>query len=384
MASKLLNTLQDIENDRHYLVGLAQSLGYPIHSDASFRDLETVMQPIPTEPTDPPTFDIPEELIVKEDWVRPTEWPDCHQILLDTESIVAGNSTYDPYMIIMIKANSPDTLIYRSKTGWYNSTGTDSIQWNRIKTSDGVVYTQNNVDTTHTWDTTKDIVVTEGAFPGVYRYLIYYVTHNSTTAQSLKGVGNLPAVEIIIDATNCSQSCYYAPVTCFANQPDLLNIEVFNAGSSPVLYFADTYSRCFQDLVNLRNLDFHNVQGTITLAYDYNYTFMHAHKLRYIDLSNWSVNYGSGNKSAIGFSFKTCYSLVSFKSPYQRVTNNNFNSCSLMLGYNPQLTEIIINGDPTLYAASVSFPSDVEDHTRCYVPNNIDATGRYYSNSPIF
>ena len=386
MASKLLNVLTNIENDRRYLIGVANNAGYSINENAKLRQLDTAIRSI-EEPTEIPLNGIPEEYIMKHDWIRPTEWPDCHQILLDTERVKIGNTTnyHEPYMIIMLEADGPTTTFYKS-TGLSNNAVGDCIGYSALLTSDGTFYNTNATDITHTWDTSKDIVVNSGEFPGTYRWVIYFNQTNQSVAGNQKLIRYLPAVEIIVDASNCIQNVQYVPVCFFkpnstiagdgALNTTLLNEEVFNAGVSLTLSGGNTnpYVYMFRGCTNLRNLDFHGLTGSLYLN-NGSYMFKDCYRLRHIDLSYLTTAL-SGNAYSI-FQLSNCFSLVDFKGPHttqSAIIYANY-IYGLRMGYNPQLELVQLDlGENTSGEITVTTQSG-SDFVRTYIPKTARFTG---------
>lgn len=378
MASKLLNVLTNIENDRRYLIDVANNAGYSISENAKLRQLDATIRAIEV-PTEIPSNGIPDEWIIKENWVRPLEWPDCHQILLDTPI----NGTHIPYMILLLKDSADEIELARSLISISSNTTTDAIAYSAILTSDGVFYNNQNETRTHTWDKSKDIIVTDGEYPGTYRWLLYYGTLNGTYSGA-KWLRNMQGVvECILDCSRFStQSSYgYSPIVFYgASSKSIINVEVFDVENvSMQVSNGNPYIYGFSGCTELRNLDFHGCSGVMTNSTSTGGLFADCRKLQNIDLSN--IRFILTGSSTGYYDLSNCYSLRSFKGPITTQSQASYSIYMyyIKLGYNPYLkllqTDLRDNTDGYV---QLTLPDSWQ---RSYVPEDIAFIGEYYGSA---
>ena len=193
MASNLLKTFEKIDNHRKALIQKANSSGANLSNDASFLDI------VPHVGADvTPTYPEYKHALNTEDWVRPAEWPDCKDILENAEE----KDGLKPGIIMLLDATHSDELILPkyaagSSTPYlYNGVDAGNVCASGYLMSDGTWYGDMTNEITHTWDTSKDIIVDSGKYPGRYRWIILYYT----SARSISYVNfvRFPAVEVIL------------------------------------------------------------------------------------------------------------------------------------------------------------------------------------------
>lgn len=349
MASKLLNVLQNIENDRKSLINYANDQGYNISENAAFNDLKAAIAPVPQEPTEIPTYNIPQEYIIHEDWIRPAEWPDFNQVLLDAPILRVSNRDNVPYAVLLLKRDSATTTIAASATMPNSSASGDYIYHNGLVMSDGTQYTGTSA-VTHTWDTTKDIVVSDGEFAGNYVYVILY--RPDTDSIQSTAISTLPIVEYYHDAALRAvlTSRFVNPTFYYYGKAaeTILNIVIKSYCTSPEisqtrdvpLYLGNRHA--LSGLTDLRNI---SINCEIVVYNNYSASlFANCSKLRHCNLSNLTAKVSDTNSlfGPIIFDFINCYSLVDITLP-QIVTEGIKRGHTINLGYNPYLERITTN-----------------------------------------
>lgn len=277
MASELLKTFQKIDRGRKYQIDRARALGHTVPDSASLSDLASYIAP---------TIDFPSyqgdgsDLI----WNRPSEFPDCYTMLQGEprDGLVPG-------LFILIKNDTTTRLPS------YNN---DNIVSGAAAclTSDGVWYNDLNVNTSHTWDTTKDIVINDGPYKGSYKWFLCYYDPNAVSLPNrFLLLTLLDPVEIVVNKIPVSNA--YPEVSSWlfitnasaSKYNKLINIEVLpesNITSLDALNFNAAYF--FGTYASLEHVSIPTIH-TIKWTYSSNNTYLaqfEAPKLRVLDLSN--------------------------------------------------------------------------------------------------
>lgn len=194
MASKLLNVLSTIENSRQNIIETLHEKGYEVLPNSSFEDINGQLQTLPSPHNN--VMDIPgvTDLTPETDpdlWHRPEDWPDVQHIFNEQDKVVIDGWTYVPVRLVLFTVSDNDTnlfKVYPSSSGmptniftnpadptelilgYINYSYNTNDTYNHatfLKFSDGTVSDVFNKDstnnsTTHTWDTSKDIVLDNG------------------------------------------------------------------------------------------------------------------------------------------------------------------------------------------------------------------------------
>lgn len=282
MASKLLKVLSNIEEGRQACLQQIRKDNMEISDDASFFEIA----PFINAGSAVRSLDAQSEVIP--DWVRPAEWPDCRSLLYNAEEredMVAG-------AIVLINGNnsSPDGRISLPSIGiatYGTCTGADAYLL-----SDGAWYNDTSEAITHTWDTTKDIIVTEGEYPGRYRWVMTYYTKNSNKNQFEVSAWN-PTEILYIGPPNVGSS---GDMTLVNSSQTLVNMEYLPECKSTAIHTTRTGQTTFYNMPELRHVDFGPVKGISCNSGSYNsptYIGQNLPKLKKIDLSNVRVSCGS-------------------------------------------------------------------------------------------
>ena len=383
MASKLLRVLNKIENERNYLITRANMAGYNFPSDSSIASLASAIKDIES-PSEYPDAGIMREYIEAEDWVRPSEWPNTIQILRDTP---IDNGKH-PYLLVLLRTNEESTVIHKSQS-ISNAAGVadaNCVVWEKVLTSDGTEYTTNSADITHTWDTSKDIIISEGEYSGTYRYIIYFTTRSSNGSQGTRQLAYEHMVEVVGLTPKSSYAYPISFPSFFLNSDELLNIEyhdteAYTNNTYMYMYNSTPNRNAFENLYNLRSLSFHcdyrsfqfvTGSGTGSL-------FRRCYRIRHIDMS--SVNCPLSGSTTLNFDIKQCYSLVTFKSPNISQSNPSYNSYipNMTLGYNPLLKLVKVTLGNNYTDSSYCSVSNVESsygYERGFVPEDCSFQGR--------
>lgn len=355
MASNLLNTFKKIDNHRKILIDKANAQGAGLPDSASFIDL------VPHIGADKPVM-LPEyaSVLNTEDWVRPAEWPDCESILTNAE--VKGN-LYPGVIMLLDATYSDETVLPRyivssSSEYLFNGYNAGNVCASGYLMSDGAWYGDMTNEITHTWDTSKDIIVETGKHPGRYRWMILY--YDSTKSIGYTNYTRFPAVEIIFGNIRYSGTNNYPGffITYGYNSGDtvckyLKNVVFLPTFNILTLSWSWGSSRYFfGGFKKLENIDVRC--GTISMGtLPSTQIFRSCSRLRHLNLVN-DFKYGQQ------FTLYDCSSLVTFKgqSNYTLLSGNLFqleqvnnSGYSLRInGYAPENTVII---DCVLYGTGL-------------------------------
>lgn len=185
MASELLKTLNKIDSDRLNLINAANEKGANLDLRSSFNSL------IPYLSTDPyPDYAY---LFKSDDWVRPTDWPDCHNILRSAED----KEGYSPGTIFLFDENTSYEMTLpkftSGQTGLNNGANNGHLGARGYLLSDGTWYGDTTNAIVHTWNKDLDIIGDNGKR---YRWLILYVNRNESVG--FINYTQLPAIEILV------------------------------------------------------------------------------------------------------------------------------------------------------------------------------------------
>lgn len=277
MASKLLDTLQKIENDRQSAIMIANAQGYKLPNNASFTQIAA------TAGTQDHFAGIQQGALNTEDWSRPEEWPDCYSILRQagnrTDSII--NKEVEPVGIYLLKDGEDTITFWRKQSSTASDKGDQQyIYGDAFLLSDGtwvegLSKLASGATTQHTWDVTKDIIVSSGKYPGRYRWLIEYrVVSNSTTLSDIGHVKFWPVVEVL-----SLKTCPGIGSKAYAQS--LLSFEILPESPLRSIRHSSFNFPIFSQLINLRNL----ILTPIT-SMTIRYGFRSLHRLRKLDLSH--------------------------------------------------------------------------------------------------
>ena len=344
MASKLLKVLSNIEEGRQACLQQIRKDNMEISDDASFFEIA----PFINAGSAVRSLDAQSEVIP--DWVRPAEWPDCHSLLYNAEEredIVAG-------AIVLINGNnsSPSGTILLPRIGeatYGTCTGADAYLL-----SDGAWYNDTSAAITHTWDTTKDIIVTEGEYPGRYRWVMTYYTKNSNKNQFEVGAWN-PTEILYIGPPNAGTA---GDMTLVNSSQTLVNMEYLPECKSTAVRTTRTNQTTFYNMPELRHVDFGPVKGISCSSGSYNsptYIGQNLPKLKKIDLSNLTSISCSST-----WSLKGCINCTEFiLSP-----NNTATTTIIMEGDYYYLTNIDAPNVHTLKADNTYYRPDLRMNTR--------------------
>ena len=205
MASRLLNVLSDIENDRQHLIMSGKRKGLPLGRNSSFGDIaESIDLLLPNSNTDYLKYHMPDDYGSPENdpelWKIPEYWPDIKDIFLNIETITIPNTDMTAYPIALllipdtqntnllsVKAyahdgNTPGLVCFETSTSSAFISNNIHIIY---KTSDGSQYIMNPdnyEDITHTWDASKDIVIDGHHFRTI---CVYYTRNNNWSSYGL-------------------------------------------------------------------------------------------------------------------------------------------------------------------------------------------------------
>lgn len=222
MASNLLKTLLKIDDERKNMIqNIKDSLGLEISENASFGD---IAQYIGTYTQDFSRITNTEPRLPA--WERPKEWPDCHSILRNAEAV----DGYKPLFIVLLNTDADTTTFPAPTSNYVGNSVSEPVNYanvcRRLVLSDGTIYNNVTTEIVHTWDKTKDTVITEGDFKGTYRWFMTYETSSQPKYLTFAG---MPVAEILIARTSSSgfSSCNWivGGTTDTANAT-LINFEV--------------------------------------------------------------------------------------------------------------------------------------------------------------
>lgn len=222
MASNLLKAFMKIEDGRQNMIkNIRDALGINVPDDASFT---TLSQYIGTYTQDFSNISVGEPRVPA--WERPKEWYDCHSILRN-----AGNvDGYRPCYIAMLNTDADTTTFPAPNSDYYGNNTPEPVKYGnsvrRLLLSDGTSYDNVTTDIVHTWDKSKDLVITEGEFAGTYRWFMAY--EKSSQPKNLTFAG-MPVAEILINyaGTNGFSSCnWVSGSTMNTAASTLINFEV--------------------------------------------------------------------------------------------------------------------------------------------------------------
>ncbi len=276
MASELLKTLKKVEDSRKNMIeNIRNGLKKDISDNASFSEISKF---IGTYTQDFSNL-YPEKV---ELWSRPKEWPDCHSIIRSAE-LVEG---YTPLYIALLNTDSDTTFFPAPSGNWYGNDTKEPVKWGtnvlRLVLSDGTIYNNVTADITHTWDKTKDIVVTEGKYKGNYRWFMVYEKGAGFKYHTLAG---LPVAEILIYGTkipnNPTTNNWVSGYSTDTINETLVNFEVLPEYPNTSVGFGSygMYQRIFNGNKKLENLDIGNVT-TFSPSSTNGYTFSNLNSLR--------------------------------------------------------------------------------------------------------
>lgn len=303
MASKLLNTLQSIENDRQAAIMTANGLGCHLSPNASFADIAA------TAGTRNTIVGLQYPALNEEDWERPTEWPDCYNIL--REATIRRDSTInkdvEPIGIYLLK-DGEDTITFWRKQSvpTSNVADQDYIYADAFLLSDGtwiegLSKLASGGTTQHTWDVTKDIIVSGGKYPGRYRWLIEYRTiDNSSSLSYISSIKSWPVVEVLSLKTmpGTGRGVY---------AQSLLNFEMLPESPLRTVRHDSFNYPLLSGFINLRNLKLAPLTHLVI-----RWAFRDLHRLRKLDLSNFiQITYSYDDEITLG----NALSLVEFIGP---------------------------------------------------------------------
>lgn len=345
MASKLLNVLNKIENDRQSVIARAIAAGYVVPPNCSIETFASFIQDI-EEPSTIYNPGISQEFIYTDEWERPSVWPDTKTILYNTPT----DNLMDPYLLVLLKTEDESTVIPKSQTLNNNTAGQTCVGWGKVLTSDGVSYTTYGTDITHTWDTSQDIVVDSGEYAGRYRYIIYYTGRSNTTAESTRTLAYKDMVEVIGITPRRASTYRLSFPTFFYNGNNLLNIdysdtEEYTASASMTLYNGGPYISAFNNLYFLKKITITNTYNKI-LFYSPGSTptlFKNCYHLKHIDWGH--ITQRLSGSTTVAYDLSNCYSLLTFNSPIFTQSSLQYNQYTptIILGYNPYLEEVKVN-----------------------------------------
>ena len=222
MASNLLKALKKIDDGRMNMIkNIRESLGKEISDDASFA---SIAQYVGTYTQDFSNIIVGEPRLPA--WERPKEWYDCHSILRN-----AGNvDGYRPCYIVMLNTDADTTTFPAPNSDYYGNNTPEPVKYGnsvrRLLLSDGTSYDNVNTEIVHTWDKSKDLVITEGEFAGTYRWIMAY--EKAIQPKYLTFAG-MPVAEILINfaGINGFSSCnWISGSTMNAAAATLINFEV--------------------------------------------------------------------------------------------------------------------------------------------------------------
>ena len=378
MASKLLNTLQNIENDRQAAIMTANGLGYHLSPNASFADIAA------TAGTGDTVIGLQYPALNEEDWERPKEWPDCYSIL--REATIRRDSTInkdvEPIGIYLLK-DGEDTITFWRKQSAPSSgmTDQDYVYADAFLLSDGtwiegLSKLSSGATIQHDWDITQDIIVNDGQYPGRYRWLIEYrVVDSSDYLSYINSIKFWPVVEVLSLKTmpGIGRGIY---------AQSLLNFEMLP--ESPIITVRhDQFSYpLFSGFVNLRNLKLAPLTHLII-----RWAFRDLHRLRKLDLSNFTqITYAYNDEISLGYAF----SLVEFIGPQSIIISNDVNATKNRVSFKqlpviqkmilPENTYLDCDGDSILNSScEIQGCAGVAD----YYPRNYEQTGLIGSRNDV-
>lgn len=311
MASKLLNTLQNIENDRQAAIMTANGLGYHLSPNASFADIAA------TAGTRDTVIGLQYPALNEEDWERPKEWPDCYNIL--REATIRRDSTInkdvEPIGIYLLK-DGEDTITFWRKQSAPSSNMADQeyVYADAFLLSDGtwiegLSKLSSGATIQHNWDITQDVVVNDGQYPGKYRWLIEYrVVDNSTSLSYIGAIRFWPVVEVLSLKTmpGIGRGVY---------AQSLLNFEMLPESPLRTVRHDQFTYPLFSGFINLRNLKLAPLTH-LTIRW----AFRDLHRLRKLDLSNFNqITYAYDDE----ISLYNALSLIEFIGPQSIAITNN-------------------------------------------------------------
>lgn len=251
MASNLLKALKKIDDGRMNMIkNIRESLGKEISDNASFA---SIAQYVGTYAQDFSNIIVGEPRVPA--WERPKEWYDCYSILRNAEEI----DGYKPCYIVMLNTDADTTTFPAPNSDYYGNTTKEPVKYGnlvrRLVLSDGTFYDNVTTDIVHTWDKSKDLVITEGDFAGTYRW---FMTYEKAAQPKYLTFAGMPVAELLINYVNdsgfynCNWIVGYTTNTAAAT---LINFEVlaeFNKTSIGVGSLG-MYQKTFYNCKKLRH-----------------------------------------------------------------------------------------------------------------------------------
>lgn len=208
MASKLLNVLNNIEEGRKKITSTLKYKGYPLQDNSSFNEIATVLNDV--EDTNNRKVYIPYyELTPETDpelWHYPSDWPDIEAIFREQEDIeIDGKGYYPIAMFLFSEDLNTNTFVvpsslpsdaqatleegYVSLPYTYGGYGDNWGPRKILKFSDETTSTPFNDTASNNqyikqWDTSKDIVTSDGEH---LRWVVVYTEDSRNNTSSFYG-----------------------------------------------------------------------------------------------------------------------------------------------------------------------------------------------------
>lgn len=370
MASKLLNTLQNIENDRQAAIMTANGLGYHLSPNASFADIAA------TAGTGDTVIGLQYSALNEEDWERPKEWPDCYSIL--REATIRRDSTInkdvEPIGIYLLK-DGEDTITFwrKQSAGSSNMADQEYVYADAFLLSDGtwiegLSKLSSGATIQHDWDVTQDIIIDDGQYPGRYRWLIEYrVVDNSTSLSYISAIKFWPVVEVLSLKTmpGIGRGVY---------AQSLLNFEMLPESPLTSVRHDNFSYPLFSGFINLRNLKLAPLTH-LTIRW----AFRDLHRLRKLDLSNFNqITYAYDDE----ISLSNALSLVEFIGPQSIAIANDATATKKRVSFKqlPAIQKMILPENTYLDCDSTSVLNSSCEIQGCagfadYYPRNYEQLG---------
>lgn len=355
MASNLLKTFKKIDNHRKALILKANSQGANLPDTASFLDL------VPHIAADvAPTYSEFKYALNTEDWTHPEGWPDCKNILETAEE----KDGLKPGIIMLLDATHSDEILlpkYVSSSSspyLYNGFDAGNVCAAGYLLSDGTWYNDTTNEITHTWDTSKDIIVETGKHPGRYRWMILYFSSSKSTGYL--NLVRFPAVEVIV-GNIASIGSYCGLFITYGYGGDdtmckyLKHIEFLSSFNASYINWSWGQNRYFMG--GMEKLEHITFGKTVKLQNLPNSAvFYNCKRLRHIDLVSKFVYSNQ-------FTLYGCASLVSYKG------QSNY---TVLSGDFLQLERIENSGYSIRVSGYVPENAQVKDCIvyQCYLPRN--------------
>lgn len=190
MASDLLKTLRKVEDGRQNMIkNVRTALGINVPDDVSFTTLSQYIGTYTQDFTG--IFQSSDDSTT---WERPSEWPDCYNII---KNLPLYNNKKPNYIVLLKTDDATTTFPANTGNTYYGNGAINPVKLaqnvNKIVTSDGAEYTDLSVEVVHTWDTTKDVVIESGEYAGTYRWFVVYTDYLYYTT-----LAGLPVAEMLI------------------------------------------------------------------------------------------------------------------------------------------------------------------------------------------